>query len=323
MVNAIKNNQFFLGIDTSCYTTSVAVVDNLGNIVFDQRKFLSVDSGQRGLRQSDMVYQHLKNLPEIFPEGFCGFSAVAASEKPRPQEDSYMPVFEVSKTIGRAVSSATKDCRYYPLTHQHGHIAAAMLGTKLPDSFLALHVSGGTTECLYVTKDSFDIINTVDFIAGYSDISAGQLIDRVGQNLNLSFPIGPKLEETANQAEKKDIVLKSVFKDNALSFSGAETQAFRYMKMGVEPAEIAYATEMCVARGLEKLLRFGFDMKACDTALVFGGVASNEHIRAHLTRRMGNHIAFGKKAFCTDNACGLALLAHKMKMAEDIDGNSD
>ena len=54
----------FLGIDTSCYTTSIAAVDENGNVLSDQRKLLNVPDGQRGLRQSEGFYQHVNALPD-------------------------------------------------------------------------------------------------------------------------------------------------------------------------------------------------------------------------------------------------------------------
>ena len=53
----------FLGIDTSCYTTSIAAVDENGNLLSDQRKLLNVPDGQRGLRQSEGFISMLMRCP--------------------------------------------------------------------------------------------------------------------------------------------------------------------------------------------------------------------------------------------------------------------
>ncbi|HOV69316.1 MAG TPA: O-sialoglycoprotein endopeptidase, partial [Clostridia bacterium] len=55
-----------LGIDTSCYTTSVALVSS--GIIFDKRILLQVPKGSRGLRQSEAVFLHINNLPSIFDD---------------------------------------------------------------------------------------------------------------------------------------------------------------------------------------------------------------------------------------------------------------
>ena len=57
----------YIGVDTSCYTTSVACVDETG-IVSDLRKVLSVKQGERGLRQSDGLFQHIRNLETLMPQ---------------------------------------------------------------------------------------------------------------------------------------------------------------------------------------------------------------------------------------------------------------
>ena len=62
----MADNKAFLGIDTSCYTTSVAAVDVTGNIIASQRIALEVKKGSRGLRQSEGVFAHVRNFPIAF-----------------------------------------------------------------------------------------------------------------------------------------------------------------------------------------------------------------------------------------------------------------
>ncbi len=50
------SKMYYLGIDTSCYTTSVAIVDGSEQVIHDGRKILSVEQGMRGLRQSESVF---------------------------------------------------------------------------------------------------------------------------------------------------------------------------------------------------------------------------------------------------------------------------
>ena len=58
----------YLGVDTSNYTTSLAVLDANNNIIFDKRKLLDVEIGKKGLRQQEALFQHIKNLPLLFAE---------------------------------------------------------------------------------------------------------------------------------------------------------------------------------------------------------------------------------------------------------------
>ena len=99
-----------LGIDTSCYTTSVALAGD-GRVVASERKLLTVAEGERGLRQSDGVFQHttrLHALLEALMSGVQGVrvAAVCASTRPRDVDDSYMPVFLVGESMGRGSAAA-------------------------------------------------------------------------------------------------------------------------------------------------------------------------------------------------------------------------
>src|SRR5690554_1693648 len=100
--------ELYVGIDASNYTSSMAVFDDDQSIVFEKRIPLEVKRGNRGLRQSDAVFMHIKNFSIILEElkkdkGNNIILAVGASTKPRPLKDSYMPVFIVSQALGQAV----------------------------------------------------------------------------------------------------------------------------------------------------------------------------------------------------------------------------
>ena len=56
---------FFLGFDTSNYTTSAAIYDDVRNVVFTHRRLLDVEHGSIGLRQRDAVFIHTQRIPEV------------------------------------------------------------------------------------------------------------------------------------------------------------------------------------------------------------------------------------------------------------------
>ena len=94
-----------LGIDTSNYTTSIALVCD-GAVILNLKKLLDVDSGERGIRQSDAVFQHTRNLPELFERlGNVKIDAVGVSSRPRDVEGSYMPCFLAGVSAARAASA--------------------------------------------------------------------------------------------------------------------------------------------------------------------------------------------------------------------------
>ena len=145
-----------LGIDTSNYTTSLALVSDDGFV--QTRRILEVKKGECGLRQSDALFLHTVNLPELFPELFekyrekfsteAKIDAVAYSAYPRDVAGSYMPCFLAGQSAASAVASSLS----VPLmrfSHQAGHIMAALktcgAEEKMGGEFFALHLSGGTT----------------------------------------------------------------------------------------------------------------------------------------------------------------------------------
>lgn len=302
---------YFCGIDCSCYTSSVSVVDENGKVLCDARRPLLVKDGQKGLRQSEMVFSHIKNLSEIFPEGFSGFAAVAASARPRPVEGSYMPVFAVSESFGKAVAKSS-GAAYYPLTHQHGHIGAALLEHGLQGEFLALHVSGGTTDLLLVTAEN-GVIREIRPLGGTLDIAAGQLVDRVGQALGLHFPSGPELSALAERGRPQ--VIASYVRGLEVSFSGAETAAKRMIGGGMLKEDVAASTLKCVGKTLEKLIKNARMQTRVEKVLLFGGVMSSTYLRSLLAGRLET-LYFAGIQYASDNACGLAMQARNLYLAE-------
>lgn len=186
----------FLGIDTSNYTTSLALFD--GKNIIQRKKVLTVKKGERGLRQSDAVFQHTVNMPLLMNEldFSSGIDSVGVSTRPRSVEGSYMPCFLVGENVATAVSK-TSNIPLYKTSHQVGHILAALYSVKRLDlinkKFIAFHLSGGTTEALIVTPDNDDIVKCT-LVASSSDLKAGQAVDRTGVFLGLDFPCGKELD---------------------------------------------------------------------------------------------------------------------------------
>ena len=144
----------FLGIDTSNYTTSVALIDG-DNKVVQKKRLLPVKDGERGIRQSDAVFHHTKAYPELLEELLKDvlepITAIGVSVTPTTEKGSYMPCFLVGESVATSLSSALK-VPLFKFSHQQGHIAAALYSankTELFNSkFIAFHVSGGTTDAV-------------------------------------------------------------------------------------------------------------------------------------------------------------------------------
>lgn len=307
-------NRFFLGIDTSNYSTSVACYDAEKHIFFMDRRLLPVQKNSIGLRQSDAVFFHIKQFSEVF-QNVAGkiekfqLGGIGCSVAPRRVQGSYMPCFLVGKAMAETLS-LSHHTKVYECSHQEGHIAAALYSSDalflLRQKFIAFHVSGGTTEALLVEPDDEHIFK-ISVIARSLDLKAGQLIDRVGVMLGLSFPAGLQLEQLACNADKS-LCIRPSLKGHDICLSGAQNQCETMLKKGEKPETVAaYALDYvrcsldCMAASL--LEEYG------KLPLVFaGGVMSNRGIRAFMQEKYQAY--FAEPAYSSDNAAGVAYLAY-------------
>ncbi|MCQ2550901.1 MAG: O-sialoglycoprotein endopeptidase [Clostridia bacterium] len=283
-----------LGIDTSNYRTSVALVDLDNNILVNNRKLLEVRKGERGMQQSAALFSHLKNLPDLIPNGY-EVVAVSCSNRPRPLEGSYMPVFVAGETVARSIANIL-DVPMYTFSHQEGHIEAGKIGTPLEDNFIAFHLSGGTTEAL-LCKDG-----KVEIVGGTKDISFGQLIDRIGVKLGYMFPAGEALDGLL----REEIPVVDTFthvkvKDGYFNLSGLETQLFKLE--GNQVVKLAFDEIVRVINLMMKQLKEKYEV---EDFLLCGGVASSTYIKDRI-----DNAYFAKKELSGDNAVGIALLGGK------------
>lgn len=310
-----------LGIDTSNYTTSLCLVDSTGEIVSEQRRLLSVEEGERGLQQSAALFQHVNNLPDLLEQigSLHSLQGICVSARPRPVENSYMPVFLAGEALARSLSAALQ-IPLYRTSHQEGHIAAgeATAGQVPADRFLAIHLSGGTSDLLQVNRQ--DTGYRIALMGSSKDLHAGQFVDRVGVALGLPFPAGPHLEKLALTCPEGDVSVRLPSPVSGLdwSFAGPETAAGKLIETGGNPAVIARAVEDCIAKGLEKVIRQAMEQTGLRMILLVGGVAANLHIRRRLRHRLEHpavkaKLFFAAPRYSTDNAFGVArigLLSH-------------
>ena len=310
-----EHKKCFVGIDTSNYTTSMSVCDMDGVIIANLKAPLAVKSGERGLRQSDALFAHIKNLPSLadkLSECLEEYEplAVGVSSKPRMAEDSYMPCFLAGVAAAHSFAAVRK-LPIYDTAHQNGHVMAALYSSGeyarlMENRFLAFHVSGGTTEVLLVTpsqdKTDFDI----ELVGQTDDINAGQAIDRVGVMLGLDFPAGRELEALAQRysgsIEKKKISVKECH----CNLSGVENIAKKLYENGESKEKIAAFTFDFIQRTLCEMASCAIQKYGDMPILFAGGVMSNKLMRAAISMRFD--ACFAEPEFSADNAAGVALL---------------
>ena len=307
-----------LGIDTSNYTTSAALC-RPGEEPRQRRQLLPVAAGERGLRQSEAVFAHVRQLENVLlpllNEAQEPLSCVCTSVSPRDGEASYMPVFRVGESQGRAIAAALR-IPFFPTTHQRGHIAAARYASGLTaDRFLALHLSGGTTDALLVDGEALTPLGTS------ADLHAGQLVDRIGVRLGLPFPAGPQLEALAKQGTCPAVIPVSMTGGNC-HLSGAEAQLLRLIEEGEAPENAAAAVYDVLCRTVLRLLCAAAEKTGVREVLLAGGVASSPLLRELLQarnekRRLGLKLHFGRPEFSGDNAVGCALIGLEKQTKEN------
>ncbi len=302
----------YIGLDTSNYTTSAAAFDAATGALWQVKQLLPVKAGELGLRQSDAVFHHVKQLPELIEQLFTEVGTVlpeafGVSDRPMEAEGSYMPCFLAGEGTARALAAAAGK-PLYRFTHQQGHVMAALYGAERlalrHKPFLAFHVSGGTTEALLVKPHTETVISCTS-VARSLDLKAGQLIDRVGGLLGLPFPAGPALDELSRQADATRLPKPSM-EGACCHLSGVENQCRRLLSDGVQPAEVARFCLSSIQAALigmtEQLLaQYG------ELPIVYaGGVMSNTLLRAVLQERFDG--VFAPPSFSADNAAGIAIL---------------
>lgn len=316
-----------LAFDTSNYTTSVSYLSSHAH--HSITKLLHVPKGELGLRQQEALFQHTKALPFLMEElrqSQCDLKeveAIAVSTKPRETEDSYMPCFLAGESMANTLATVL-NIPCFSVSHQQGHMAAAAWALHREDlldaPFFAWHLSGGTTEFLLVQPDKQNAALVVSsLLGGTQDISAGQLIDRAGQKLNLAFPSGKEMDALSLQVTEALSPFAVKHKDFLFSLSGMENKVEQYVKDGCSPTQVSAFVLDTLAVVLKKVTGEGqqkYGHKERPLPVLFcGGVASSQRLRKHLATEA--HHFFPLPQYATDNAMGVAVLGRRLLGSKD------
>jgi N6-L-threonylcarbamoyladenine synthase len=190
----------------------------------------------------------------------------------------------------------------YKFSHQRGHIYAALYSSGKRElygkKFIAFHVSGGTTEALLVDGDK------IELIGGTKDLTAGQLIDRTGVYMDLSFPCGKEIEKLSKKAKAPKVKISA--EGTYCNMSGAENKVKQMLEKNLPPEEIAAYVIEFVRANLEAITKAVIAQYG-DLPLVFsGGVMSCGSIKKYFEDNYGAY--FASPEFSSDNGGGIALL---------------
>ena len=316
----MTSEKVILGIDTSNYTTSVALIDINGNVIANLKSPLRVKEGERGLRQSDALFSHTVNMPSLMREVrriLNGSSpvAVGVSSRPRNIEGSYMPCFLAGVCAAESISAAL-GIPLFSFSHQCGHIMAAVLSSKkeevLGGDFAAFHISGGTTELVKVK--ALDNGFETQLIGGTSDVNAGQIIDRIGVLMGLSFPAGPHLERLALENRKKIPKRKISQSGTRVNLSGLENMAEKLYRDTEDKALVSAFVLDFIGRSIIGMSE-AYESEFGRTPFVYaGGVMCNSIIKKMISEKFD--AAFAEPLLSADNAVGIAELARRAYLKE-------
>ena len=308
----MSERKIILGIDTSNYTTSVALMYDDGELIANIKRPLAVIEGERGLRQSEAVFSHIKNIPSAMEEAreyLAGRSpsAVGVSARPRNVDGSYMPCFLSGVAVAEGIASSL-GAPIYKLSHQCGHIMAALYSSGseelLKGQFAAFHVSGGTTELLSVRGGELGF--DAELVGGTKDLNAGQIIDRIGVFLGMPFPAGPHLERAALEYTGK-IPSKKVSVDGTYAnLSGLENMAHKLYEQSGDVSETAAFVFEYIGNAIVRMCE-NYTLEYGEMPFVFaGGVMCNSIIKRKLSERFDAR--FAEPMMSADNAVGIAEL---------------
>ncbi|MCR5041710.1 MAG: peptidase M22 [Clostridia bacterium] len=314
----------FLGIDTSNYTTSAALVAYDGSeirVLSDARRLLPVRPGERGIRQNEAVFHHTAAIGAVVREACAGVSeknvrpeAVGVSTAPTGQEGSYMPCFSVGRAVAESLGAVT-GAAVADFSHQQGHVAAVAFGAGrldiLRDEFIAFHVSGGTTEAVLVRPDRERVI-ACEKLSGSLDLKAGQLIDRAGLMLGLSFPAGKELDALARRG-RSPVRPRVFIKDGWVSVSGAQNVFEKMLSDGESRENAARYCVDYICEAVRLMTTCALEKHPGLPVLYSGGVMSNSVISETLD-------GVFCPAYATDNAVGTAVLAALLAAGNDSPG---
>ena len=298
-----------LGIDTSNYATSVALVDNDNHqVVFAEKRFLPVEEGKIGLRQQQALFEHIKNLTNIF-SSFKGvdIGAVGVSIRPKDEENSYMPCFLAGKLSAHSIGGSF-GVPVIETSHQTGHLTSALYYLNNEELFdrqlLMLHVSGGTTDIMLAENGK-----VIKNLGSSLDLFAGQAVDRLGVKLGFPFPAGQYVSDLAMQCNE-NIKVKISVKGYDCNLSGLENQCDKLIKAGYSRE---YICKYCLTFIAHTLLKMIANVKEeyGNLPIVFaGGVMSSVVIKEIVTKKIPDAM-FVAPQFSSDNAIGVAVNAYR------------
>lgn len=302
-----------LAIETSCDETSCAIVSNgktvLSSIISSQ---IDTHTQTGGVIPEVASRLHAEQITYVIAQAF-----EEANVKPEDIDaiaTTVGPGLVGALLVGIESAKTLSYCYDKPLIGVHhiaGHIYANNIEHNLEFPLMALVVSGGHTELIYM-KDNLDF----EVICKTSDDAIGEVFDKVARILRLPYPGGPHIDRLS-KLSNNEIDLKYTYDDSLsnFSYSGLKTSIINYvnsMKMKQESIveeDVCYTFQKLAISQIIDKTKKALDKYPVKQLVVAGGVAANSYLREQLESNISVDVIVPSIKYCTDNAVMIGAAA--------------
>ena len=200
-----------------------------------------------------------------------------------------------------------------PVNHMAGHLMAAREVQELEYPLLALLVSGGHTELVYVSEPG-----NYKIVGETRDDAVGEAYDKVGRVMGLTYPAGREIDELAHEGKDVYDFPRAMIKEDHLefSFSGLKSAFINLHHNAEQKGEVLVKEDLCAsfqAAVLDILLaktKKALERYPVKTLVVAGGVAANQGLRERLAEEITDvDVVIPPLRLSGDNAGMIALAA--------------
>ena len=309
------NNRYLLAIESSCDETSVAVLKNdkdlLSNIIASQ-----VESHKRfGGVVPEVASRHHVEVVTLCIEDALKEAGIVAQDLDAVAV-TYGPGLVGALLVGLSAAKAfawAHGLPLIPVNHMAGHLMAAREVQELTYPLMALLVSGGHTELVYVPE-----AGVYQIIGETRDDAVGEAYDKVGRVMGLAYPAGREIDQLAHQGQDVYDFPRAMIKEDNLefSFSGLKSAFINLHHNAQQKGEELVLEDLCAsfqAAVMDILLvktKKALEKYPVKSLVVAGGVAANQGLRERLAEEIRDvEVIIPPLRLCGDNAGMIALAA--------------